>query len=178
MVDAQTVKGGRYGPTFHKAGGRGGRTIGTKRTILVEILGLPVAAAACSARPHDVLAARELLRERIDEQEAGREDTGTEGPTERPTGTSTARDYTSVDPKEPLDGGSPAGYRQGCSFDLAGRRVAAAKRTLPITRQPTRGCCGEVDVRSRCSAAGFRRPRQPRPPRRTLAGPPLRNRRH
>ena len=46
MVDAQTVKGGRYGPTFHEAGGRGGRTIGTKRTILVEILGLPVAAHA------------------------------------------------------------------------------------------------------------------------------------
>src|SRR5450759_1383859 len=38
MVDAQTVKGGRYGPTFHEAGGRGGRTIGTKRTLLVEIL--------------------------------------------------------------------------------------------------------------------------------------------
>lgn len=51
MVDAQTVKGGRYGPTFHEAGGRGGRTIGTKRTLLVEILGLPVAAGACSARP-------------------------------------------------------------------------------------------------------------------------------
>lgn len=34
MVDAQTVKGGRYGPTFHQAGGRGGRTIGTKRTLL------------------------------------------------------------------------------------------------------------------------------------------------
>ncbi len=66
MVDAQTVKGGRYGPTFHAPGGRGGRTIGTKRTLLVEILGLPVAAAACSARPHDVVAARELLRERID----------------------------------------------------------------------------------------------------------------
>jgi len=33
---------------------------------LVEILGLPVAAAACSARPHDVVAGRELLRERID----------------------------------------------------------------------------------------------------------------
>jgi len=32
------VKGGRYGPTFHEAGGRGGRTIGTKRTLLVEIL--------------------------------------------------------------------------------------------------------------------------------------------
>lgn len=66
MIDAQTVKGARYGPTFHEAGGRGGRTIGTKRTLLVEILGLPVAAAACSARPHDVQAARELLRERID----------------------------------------------------------------------------------------------------------------
>jgi len=66
MVDAQTVKGARYGPTFHEPGGRGGRTIGTKRTLLVEILGLPVAAAACSARPHDVVAGRELLRERID----------------------------------------------------------------------------------------------------------------
>jgi hypothetical protein len=49
-----------------RAGVRGGRTIGTKRTLLVEILGLPVAADACSARPHDVVAARELLRERID----------------------------------------------------------------------------------------------------------------
>jgi transposase len=66
MVDAQTVKGARYGPTFHQAGGRGGRTIGTKRTLLVEILGLPVAVAACSARPHDVVAGRELLGERID----------------------------------------------------------------------------------------------------------------
>ncbi len=65
MVDAQTVKGARYGPTFHEAGGRGGRTIGTKRTLLVEILGLPVAAAACSARPHDVVAGRELLRDRL-----------------------------------------------------------------------------------------------------------------
>ena len=66
MVDAQTVKGRRYGPTFHQAGGAGGRTIGTKRTVLVEILGLPVAATACSARPHDVVAARDLLRERIE----------------------------------------------------------------------------------------------------------------
>lgn len=66
MVDAQTVKGSRYGPTFHEAGGPGGRTIGTKRTLLVEILGLPVAAAACSARPHDVVAGRALLRERIE----------------------------------------------------------------------------------------------------------------
>jgi transposase len=66
MVDAQTVRGARYGLTFHEPGGRGGRTIGTKRTLLVEILGLPVAAAACSARPHDVIARRELLRERVD----------------------------------------------------------------------------------------------------------------
>jgi transposase len=65
MVDAQTVKGGRYGPTFHEAGGRGGRTIGTKRTLLVEILGLPLAARADSARPHDVVAARELLHDRL-----------------------------------------------------------------------------------------------------------------
>ncbi len=49
MLDAQTVRGARYGPTFHEAGGRGGRTIGTKRTVLVEILGLPVAAQAISA---------------------------------------------------------------------------------------------------------------------------------
>jgi transposase len=65
MLDAQTVRGARYGPTFHEAGGRGGRTMGTKRTLLVEILGLPVAASAGSARPHDVTAGRELLRERV-----------------------------------------------------------------------------------------------------------------
>jgi putative transposase len=65
MVDAQTARGARYGPTFHEPGGRGGRTIGTKRTLLVEILGLPVAADAGSARPHDVTAARELLRHEL-----------------------------------------------------------------------------------------------------------------
>lgn len=36
MIDAQTVRGGRAGPTFHNAGGRGGRTIGAKRSILIE----------------------------------------------------------------------------------------------------------------------------------------------
>ncbi len=65
MIDAQTVKGRRYGPTFHQAGGRGGRTIGTKRSILVEILGLPVAAHVDSARPHDVRAGRELLHQAL-----------------------------------------------------------------------------------------------------------------
>lgn len=48
MVDAQTARGARYGPTLREPGGRGGRTIGTKRTLLVEILGLLVEAAACS----------------------------------------------------------------------------------------------------------------------------------
>ena len=43
------------------------------------------------------------------EDEAGRQNTGTEGPTNRPTGTSTARDYTSVDPKEAMDDDSPEG---------------------------------------------------------------------
>lgn len=43
------------------------------------------------------------------EKEAGRHDTGTQGETERPTGTSTARDFTSIDPQDPKDGGSPAG---------------------------------------------------------------------
>jgi hypothetical protein len=46
MGDPQTVKGGRYGPTFHEAGRSCGRTIGTKRTLLVEILGLPFAPTA------------------------------------------------------------------------------------------------------------------------------------
>lgn len=54
------------GPTFHEPGGRGGRVIGTKRTILVEILGLSIAGHACSARPHDVVAARKPLRERTE----------------------------------------------------------------------------------------------------------------
>ncbi len=41
MIDGQTVRGGRAGPAFHEAGGRGGYTMGAKRTILIEILGLP-----------------------------------------------------------------------------------------------------------------------------------------
>ena len=65
MIDAQTARGARYGPTFHEPGGRGGRTIGTTRTLLVEILSLPIAAEAGSARPHGVTAARELLRHRL-----------------------------------------------------------------------------------------------------------------
>ncbi len=60
MVDAKTVRGGRAGPTFHEPGGRGGRTIGAKRIILVEILGLPLAVRADSAKPRDVRSGRDL----------------------------------------------------------------------------------------------------------------------
>jgi transposase len=61
MIDAQTVKGGRAGPTFREAGGRGGRTIGAKRTVLIEIMGLPVGAHVESAKAHDVSAGRRLI---------------------------------------------------------------------------------------------------------------------
>ncbi len=50
--------------------------------------------------------AEDIARE---EKEAGRTDTGPQGPTGRPTGTSSARDYTGIDPQDPKDGGSPAG---------------------------------------------------------------------
>ena len=43
MIDAQTVRGGRVGPSFHNACGRGGRTIDAKRGILIKYLGLPLA---------------------------------------------------------------------------------------------------------------------------------------
>ncbi len=38
----------------------------TQRTILVEILGLPVSARADAAKPHDVRTARDLLRDSLD----------------------------------------------------------------------------------------------------------------
>jgi transposase len=61
VIDAQTVRGGRAGPTFHEAGGRGGRTNGTKRSILIDRLGLPIADRVDSAKPHDVTAGRLLI---------------------------------------------------------------------------------------------------------------------
>ena len=67
MIDAQTVRGGRAGPTFHDAGGRGGRTIGAKRSILIEYLGLPLAVRVDPAKPHDVKVGRELLAEHLDD---------------------------------------------------------------------------------------------------------------
>jgi hypothetical protein len=53
-------------PTFQNAGGRGRRTIGTKPTLVVAILGLPVSARADPAKPYDVMAGRELLRVGLD----------------------------------------------------------------------------------------------------------------
>jgi putative transposase len=50
MIDGQTVRGGR-----------GGRTNGAKRSVVIEILGLPLALSVESARPHDVSAGRRLL---------------------------------------------------------------------------------------------------------------------
>jgi hypothetical protein len=49
------------------------------------------------------------------EDEAGREDLGTKGQSERPVGTSTARDSTGVDPQETVTGGptQPAGDQGG-----------------------------------------------------------------
>jgi putative transposase len=66
MIDGQTVRGGRAGPTFREAGGRGGYTRGAKRTILIEILGLPLAVRVDSAKPHDVQAARKFLAPQLD----------------------------------------------------------------------------------------------------------------
>ncbi|GAC1410283.1 MAG: hypothetical protein NVSMB57_03890 [Actinomycetota bacterium] len=42
------------------------------------------------------------------EKEAGRFDKGTEGQSQRPTGGSTSRDRTGVDPQEPIDEESTA----------------------------------------------------------------------
>jgi len=64
MIDAQTVRGGRAGPTFHSADGRGGRTIGTKRSILIEILGRPRTERQRSASASD--RARDATMRRMD----------------------------------------------------------------------------------------------------------------
>jgi len=42
-----------------------------------------------------------------DGKEAGRKDTGTQGPTDRPVGESTMRDSTGIDPQDPIDPESP-----------------------------------------------------------------------
>jgi len=47
------------------------------------------------------------------EHEAGRHDTGTQGDTDRPTGTSTARDVSGVDPQDSTTGGPSQGGQGG-----------------------------------------------------------------
>lgn len=42
-----------------------------------------------------------------EKKEAGRQDTGTQGEAQRPTGTSTGRDSSSVSPTKPIDPESP-----------------------------------------------------------------------
>lgn len=124
MVDAQTVRGARYGPTFHEAGGPGGRTIGTKRTLLVEILGLPVAAHVDSARPHDVVAGRVLLRSSIDSLPRLRAIVGDRA--YRGLAAITARKHLTLDLRRPPPGTSgfvpiPPLYRIEHAFAQLGR---------------------------------------------------------
>ena len=47
------------------------------------------------------------------EKEPGRKDLGSKGKTNRPVGTSTARDSTGVDPQDPIDPSSPNATRGG-----------------------------------------------------------------
>jgi len=48
-------------------------------------------------------------------KEGGRQDTGDEGATDRPTGTSTARDYTGIDPQDPIGDEGPDESKGGGS---------------------------------------------------------------
>ncbi len=48
-------------------------------------------------------------------KESGREDAGTKGTSERPVGTSTARDVTGVDPQDPIGEDGPDASKGGDS---------------------------------------------------------------
>lgn len=65
ILDAQQARTGRQGPSFHDVGGvgRGRVQRGSKRSLLVDVLGLPIAVHVTSSRPHDSTAGRELLDE-------------------------------------------------------------------------------------------------------------------
>lgn len=69
MLDASQSKSARLGPSFHDVGGvgRGRVQRGAKRSMLVDILGLPVAVKVTSSRPHDSTVGRELLDEVLPE---------------------------------------------------------------------------------------------------------------
>jgi putative transposase len=59
--DRRPERARRTGRADHDKGGRGGRTNGAKRSVVIDILGLPLAVSVESARPHDVSAGRRLL---------------------------------------------------------------------------------------------------------------------
>lgn len=50
-------------------------------------------------------------------KEPGRKDAGSKGAAERPVGTSTARDFTGVDPQEPIGEDGPDASKGGGSQD-------------------------------------------------------------
>ena len=168
MVDAQTVRGGRYGPTFHEAGGPGGRAIGTKRTLLVEILGLPVAAGACSARPHDVVAARELLRERLPDRRRPRlsrprEARGPQAHRARHQGATSRRQRLRPDPAALSD---RARLRPARPLATA---VALLRGHTSLRASLARGRLGRLPRLARGRLTPFAGPSQRRPPAGVLA---------
>jgi hypothetical protein len=55
MVDCQAIQGRRAGPGFHTRGRKFRRTKGTKRAVLVDVLGLLVAALADAASNDDTV---------------------------------------------------------------------------------------------------------------------------
>ncbi len=52
-----------------------------------------------------------------DKKESGRKSTGTKGASERPVGTSTARDVTGIDPQDPIGEEGPDESKGGGSPD-------------------------------------------------------------
>lgn len=148
MIDGQTVRGGRGGPTFHDKGGRGGRTNGAKRSVVIEILGLPLAVSVESARPHDVSAGRRLLDATLPALgtvQAVVADRGYRG-----LGKMAARNGVKLEIKVPP-------------------RAPASSRSARSTRSstPSRawaagvGCRGATRARPRVPARGWRWPRSP-----------------
>ena len=139
MIDARTVRGGRSGPTFHERGGRARRTFGSKRTVLVGSLGLPVAAHVESARRRDVQAGRELIRSVLPSLPPGTELVAD-------------REYRGL---------SNAAARRGASLriDGAGERPDAAAGRLPAVAARLPAAAGRLPAAAaRLPAASARLP--------------------
>jgi putative transposase len=69
LLDASQSKSARLGPSFHDVGGvgRGRVQRGAKRSMLVDIGGVPLAAKVTSSRPHDSTVGNQLLDEVLPE---------------------------------------------------------------------------------------------------------------